>query len=669
MSEITRDAISNADIDRLDEFLAYANLPSLLMVLYHMTGESKWLSDPYLPLPPRGMSDNDSGGLSDAIQAEIREAARVAIIDWARGGGLAIPTPNAEELRRMMAVCAAESEIPDNYAAMMSAELGFAPARDVTGFDQVADQVPPGFRVVVLGAGIGGLLTAYLLKQAGIPHVVLEKNADVGGTWQTHHYPGAGVDTPSYLYSFSFFHRDWSGYFPKQAEVLEYLRDFADHFDLRPSIRFGVEVTAAHYDEELQRWHLDYVQADGRPGTVDANAVVSAVGLFGQANLPSIPGMESFRGDLFHSTQWPAGLDVRGKRVAVVGSGATAMQVVPAIADEVQSLTIFQKSAMWVAPSEQYFKRVPDAVHWLFNHIPFYRHWYRFQLSWVWNDQVHPSLIQDPEWEHPERSMNARNDRHREFFTRYITDQLSGREDLVAKAMPDYPAFGKRMLVDNGWYAALNRPHVELLDERLSEVAENAAVGDGGTRRDVDVIAMCTGYQTSRFLAPMEIRGRGGRSLREEWNDDDARAYLGITVPGYPNFFMIYGPNTNGSGGSFYSFAEAQVNYIMQVIKWLAREEAGAVEPRAERALEYNRLMDDELSRMVWAHPRVHSYYRNARGRITANRPWSVVDYWTMTRRAHLDDFDVEAVRAATCHEDSGVLADERSIVPVARKG
>lgn len=645
MSELSRERVSEEDLARLDSLLEDANLPSLLMTLYHLTGQEKWLEEPYRPRRPRGMSDNDSGGLSDAVQAEIRAAARDAITAWARGADLAVADPDADTLRRMMAVCAAETEIPDEYAQMLGVEMGFAPGVPLTDYRQEPDRLREGFQVVIVGAGIGGLFTALLLKQAGIPFVVLEKQDDVGGTWQSHHYPGCGVDTPSYLYSFSFFHRAWSGYFSKQPEVLQYVKDFVDEFELRPFIRFGVEVTSARYDEDRQLWVIESKDRDGRVQEQEANALVSAVGLFGEANIPDIEGKDDFAGELFHSTQWPADLDLAGKRVAVVGSGATAMQVVPAIADRVESLTIFQKSPMWVAPSEQYFKRVPGSVHWLIEHVPYYRDWFRFQLAWTWNDQIYPSLIEDPDWEHPERSMNARNDRHREYFTRYIVEQLEAHPDLIERAIPDYPPFGKRMLVDNGWYEALKRPNVELLDERLARITEHAAIGDEGAEREVDVIALCTGYHTSRFLAPMQVYGRDGRSLRDEWGDDDARAFLGLTVEGYPNLFLIYGPNTNGSGGSYYSFAEAQIRYILQLIDALARGEAGAVEPRAERMAEYNEQMDRELGRMVWAHPRVNSYYRNSRGRVTANRPWNVVGYWSMIHEVDFEDFVVEAVR------------------------
>ena len=644
MNELVRENITEQEIGQLQSILSDANLPSLLMVLYHFTGDEKWLNEPYRPRRARGMSDNDDGGLPENIQNEIREAAAEVITNWVRGAEIAVPAPSQDKLSQMMAVCAAETEIPENYTRMLGQEMGFVDREPITNFNETPQALRENFKVVIIGAGIGGLFTGLLLKQAGIPFVILEKQSDVGGTWQSHHYPGCGVDTPSYLYSFSFFHRNWSGYFAKQSEVLEYIKDFADAFDMREYIRFGVKVSSARYDEANQVWTVMGHDENGQPETLVANALVSAVGLFGAAKIPDIPGMSDFKGKIFHSADWPKDLDVRGKKLAVVGSGATAMQVVPALVGEVESMAIYQKSAMWVAPSDQYFKPVPSNVHWLINKIPYYRDWFRFQLSWTWNDQIYPSLSYDPDWEHTDRSMNARNDKHRQYFTNYIESQLEGHPELVKQAVPNFPPFGKRMLVDNGWYEALKQPHVNLVDERLARVTENSAIGDDGTEYEADIIALCTGYDTSKFLSTFEVYGRNGRSLRDVWGDDDARAHRGITVTGFPNLFLIYGPNTNGAGGSFYSFAETQVRYILQLIEALATGELGAVEPKAEEMKRYNQHMDAELSKMVWSHPNVKSYYRNSRGRVTSNRPWSVVQYWSMLDEVDLSEFDQEPV-------------------------
>lgn len=630
---------------RIRSALASANLPTLLMVLHQLTGQDRWLHEPYRPDRGRGLDDNDTGGFPEPVQREIREAAAEAILAWDAGRPAAISAPSGERLLRMMAWCMGENSVPDQYEPMMAAEMGFVPRPAPPTLD--SSSLADDFKVVVIGAGIGGLLASMRLGAAGIPHVVFERNDDIGGTWLTNDYPGAGVDTPSYLYSYSFFPRQWAHYFPKRDEVMAYLRDFADTYDLLPSIKFQTEVLSADFDEECQRWSV-VIRKDGATSAVTANAIISAVGIFSRPLIPEIPGKDEAEIPIFHSAEWPRGLTLTGKRVAIIGSGASAMQIVPASVGEVSSLTIFQRSPMWAAPVGHYFLPVPQEVHWLIEHVPFYHRWYRFRQAWTFNDKAHPSLFKDPSWPHPDRSLNETNDRHRQFYTRHILSELEGREDLHPKAIPTYPPFGKRMLIDNGWFAAIKQPHVELFDEACVQITSHGVRGASGVEREVDVVVLCTGFESQNFLAPMNIHGRGGRSLQEEWGCDNARAYLGLMTPGYPNLFIVYGPNTNGAGGSYLSFAESQIDYIVTLVRLLASGEAGAIEPRAEVFEDYNRRVDNEHARMVWTHPGMSTYYRNSGGRVVVNRPWSVVDYWHMTAAPDLDEYVLEPVRGAT---------------------
>jgi 4-hydroxyacetophenone monooxygenase len=472
--------------------------------------------------------------------------------------------------------------------------------------------------------------------------VVIEKNAEVGGTWLENRYPGCGVDTPSYLYSFSFYPRQWSGHFGKRKELASYVQDMARDFDLLSSIRFGTEVVSAEYDEAAQRWRVVTVDAQGNREEIVANAVITAVGQLNRPSIPDLPGMDTFRGRLFHSARWPEDLDITGKKVVVVGTGASAMQIVPAIADQVGHLTVVQRSPQWAAPNANYFSPVGDEINWLMTHVPYYHPWYRFRLAWINNDRVHPSLQLDPEW--PEqRSINATNDGHRRFFTRYLEEQLAGREDLIEKALPTYPPFGKRMLLDNGWFAALKKPTVDLVTDRVAEVTETGVRTAAGEEIEADVIVFATGFLAQRLLHPLDIRGRGGVSVRDVWGDDDATAYLGMTTPGFPNLFMMYGPNTNlGHGGSYMFIAECQVRYLVDLMHKMVEQGIGAVECREDVCAEYNRRVDDAHERMIWTHRGMDTWYRNAKGRVVTNSPWRVVDFWSMTRSADLADFVVE---------------------------
>jgi 4-hydroxyacetophenone monooxygenase len=463
--------------------------------------------------------------------------------------------------------------------------------------------------------------------------VVLERNSTVGGTWLENRYPGAGVDTPSALYSFSFAQQDWSYYFALRDELHGYLEQVADDFGVRPRIRFGCPVEGAAYDEDAQEWE---VRLEGGE-TLRANVLITAVGGFNKPKWPAIEGLERFAGPCVHTARWPDDLSLAGKRVGVIGNGASAMQLVPAVCEEAASVTVFQRSPQWAAPFDQFHAEVPEAARWLVREVPLYRTWYRLRSGWTFNDRVHPALQKDPAWEHPERSVNKINDGHREFFERYIESELGDRPDLVEKVTPGYPPFGKRILLDNGWYRALRRDNVELVVEPITSVTEHAVNG-----RELDVLVCATGFDVVRFLAPIDIRGRGGVELREVWDDEDARAYLGTTVPGFPNLFIVYGPNTQaGHGGSLIGTAEAQLHYILDLLERMLARGLGAVEVREEVYDEFNRRVDAAHERMVWTHPAMETYYRNSRGRVVVTTPFRVVDYWHMTRAADLDDYVV----------------------------
>ena len=424
--------------------------------------------------------------------------------------------------------------------------------------------------------------------------------------------------------------------------MMDYLSEMVGHFDLRRDIMFGAEVDRLRYNESAQEWTV-HARTPNGDQTFTARAVISAVGLFNKPKRPAIAGLDRFSGPVFHTAEWPDRLDLSDKRVAVIGTGASSMQVVPAIVDEVRALTIFQRSPQWVAPTDDYFAPIGKDVHWLMAHVPLYHTWYRFRLAWTFNDRVHGSLRVDPAWHDPDRSLNATNDAHRRLFTRYLLEQLEGREDLQRKALPQYPPFGKRMLLDNGWFAALKRPNVELVTDAVAELTQERVVTSGGRTYEVDVVVLATGFDAQRYIQPIEVEGRRGQRLRDEWGDDDARAYLGIVTPGYPNLFFMYGPNTNtGAGGSYIFIAECQADYILRSLATMVDKDLGAIDCRPEVQERWISDVDAAHAQMVWTHPGMSTYYRNNRGRVVTNMPWRIVDYWLMTREADLSCFNVE---------------------------
>lgn len=633
--------------------IAEANIPALLSVLAQLTGDRRWLEPPYRPVRAGGLDDNDSGGLSIEIQDEVRDAALRVILDWEDKGRPQGAAPSGETLVEMLSI-SMDEPIPSEYGPMLREDLlansaGVDVASDTESTGEGASDAGvlarSGKTAVIIGAGIAGILAAHTFDKAGMPYTILDKGHSVGGVWRDNRYPGVGVDTPSYLYSFAENPHDWENYFALGGQVHDYLRVVADRLGIANRVHFGETVNEARYDEASAQWIVRSVDESGATHEYRADILVSAVGAFVIPSVPDFPGIESFTGDVFHAANWPEGDNdpVRGKRVAVVGGGATAMQVVPAITPLVSQLTVVQRSPQWVAPFPKFAARIPESVRFLLSQQPHYRWWYRARLQWTFNDRLWESLQKDPEWPHPERSLNAVNDGHRRFFTKYLLTQLEGRDDLVEKSLPSYPPYGKRMLMDNGWFAAIRQPHVELIRGSVARFEADGIVTTDGEHRAVDTVIMATGFQVARLLGTYTVIGRDGANLRDEWNDDDPRAYLGTTVPKFPNFFVLYGPNTQaGHGGSLIQTLEAQIGYVIRLLEEAARTGVRSFEVRQEAYAAHNARVDAGHNNMVWTHPGTSSYYRNRHGRVVAPSPFRNIDYWYMLRNSSLADYVVE---------------------------
>ena len=617
-----------------------ANIPTLLMVLVQLTGELHWLEEPYLQKRQPGLGDNDTGGLEPRHQQEVREAALEAILAWRNGRPIALPEPDYDLIVRMLSVSMAES-VPTEYGQFTAAQLG-----QVKFLDHQAISSPPDFNVIVIGAGVSGLCAAINLQMLGINFQVIERNSTVGGVWWENSYPGAGVDTPNHLYSYSFAPYDWQKYFCLRDELHGYLEHVCDSFEVRDTIRFETTVERIEYQNQKQNWLVTLCLPDGSQEQTEANVVISAAGIFNPPVSPDIDGLEDWEGEQWHTARWPETADLQDKKVAIIGNGASCMQIGPEIQDEVESLTIFQKSVHWAAPFEQFRKEVPDPLRFLLREVPLYRNWYRVRLGWTFNDRIHSALHKDPDWEHPERSLNAQNDAHRAYFTNHVISELGDHaSELLDRVLPTYPPFGKRMLMDNGWYRMLRNPKVQLVDERISNVDANSLTTEDGSEYEADVLVLATGFDVLNFITTYEAQGRSGTSLMSQWEQDNAQAYLGTVVPNFPNFFTLYGPNLQpGHGGSLIFVVEMQVRYIMDVIQKMLDQNLGAVEIRQDVHDRYNEDVDQAHTQMVWTHPGMESYYRNERGRIVVNSPWRNVDFYAMTREADLSEYLTEPV-------------------------
>jgi 4-hydroxyacetophenone monooxygenase len=626
-------------VHELEEITESANIPTLLMVIYQVTGDPRWLQPPYRPTRSKGLSDHDTGGLPEEVQREIRLAAARSFYALQEGEPPAIPVPSPEQTAAMLGACVGE-QVDESYGVMFSQEF----RRRVGTVERAAPRragVPRGFRALIIGAGVSGIIAAQRLRLMGIPYLVVDQHDAPGGNWLDNRYPGAGVDTPSHLYSFSFAPNDWEKHFELRPELEDYFARTHDRIGARPHTRFGTEVVRAEYDKQRARWQVEFRGPDGTRESQSFNVIISAVGVLNRPKLPRLPGMDSFPGPSFHSSCWPSGLDVTGKRVAVIGSGASAMQIVPAIADRVAQLTVFQRTPPWVAPFEKFQQPIDPNARYLLRTYPLYRVWYFLKLYWQFGDKVLDALRKDPEWPFPERAVNAQNDAHREYFTQYIRDELGDRADLFDKVIPSYPPYGKRILLDNGWYRALCRPNVTLVDGAVDAVTPTGVVTRSGTPYDADILVWATGFEASRFVSTLDIVGRDGVTLREAWDDDDPRAYLGVTVPGFPNLFLLGGPNSFPGSGSFMYFMEVQMRYIARLINSMFESRIPAIDVRRQVFEEYNELVERTSQTTVWTHPGTNTFFRNARGRLVFVSPFRNVEYSTRAQESGLEDYEI----------------------------
>jgi 4-hydroxyacetophenone monooxygenase len=641
MTRFSADSPVIEDDAFLGDALRGASIPTLLVSLVHLTGDASILDGPIRP--QRAVLGDVSGGLSEGEEARVRDMALDALRAYRDRGCTLPPPPSPETVRRMMSFMVGE-QVPAEYIPMMLEEMALEgkDTRDLS-WEDVPPEKRHDFRVVVIGAGMSGLLAAIRLENAGIPYVVIEKNSGIGGTWLENTYPGCRVDVANHFYCYSFEpNHDWSEFFSQQAELRDYFERCATRYGVRDRIRFSTEVVAARFAEPSARWEVRIRSRDGAEETLVANAVISAVGQLNRPRIPEILGRASFTGAAFHSAEWPRGEELAGKRVAVIGTGASAFQLVPELAKRASRLFVFQRSAAWMVPNPKYHARVSEEKKWLLRHVPYYARWYRFLLFWPGSDGLMPSLVVDPEWPHPERSVNAANDAMRDAFIQYMSAQIGDDPELLAKVVPPYPPFGKRMLQDNGsWLAALKRENVTLVTEAITEITPRGVRCRSGEEHAVDAIVFATGFHANRFLWPMEIRGRGGVTLRERWGEDP-RAYLGITVPGFPNLFCLYGPGTNlAHAGSIIFHSECQVRYVMGCLAALMRSGYATMDCRQEVHDAFNQRFDAKHKTLVWSHPGMNSWYKNANGRVTTTSPWRLVDYWGWTKEPALEDYQL----------------------------
>lgn len=622
--------------------IAEGDIRVLLMVLVHMTGDQKWLEPPYKPKRDvRLIPDPDAG-----VPKEIQDEIRAAVLNlFANGQPTPVITdPGDEMMLRMMRATLGENVTPE-YAPLMREEMGFV-ARDARWRTRPAAATLARQHVLIVGAGVCAIALGVALGRLGIPYTIVEKNAEIGGTWYINRYPGCGVDTPNHSYSFSFGARNpWTRYFAQRQELLDYLLQVVREYDIRKHVRLNTELIAARWDESKRRWIATLKTVNGEE-TFESTALVSAIGQLNDPLPARFRGDDDFKGEKLHSALWSDDVKLEGKHVAVIGTGATAMQLVPAIADRVASVTVYQRTAQWARPVQGYSDPITDGAQWLLAHLPFYVQWYRFNMFWRYGDGLLPFLRKDPAWPHPDRAVNKGNDRHRQELTDFILSELRDRPDLIEKCVPSYPPYGKRILLDNNWFRTLTKPNAELVTDGIDRFAPEGIVTADGTLRPHDIVVISTGFKVTEMAARLNVTGRDGKSLKQAWRDDNPTAYLGLTVPDFPNLFVMLGPNAGPAhGGSVIFQSECQSRYISACLVEMIENDIAAIDVHPGAHDQYVREVDAEHEQLIWTHPGMTTYYRNKRGRVFSAMPWRFVDYWKMTHDPDLSHYRQTKVR------------------------
>ena len=483
---------------------------------------------------------------------------------------------------------------------------------------------PRRVKIAIIGAGHSGLCMGMKLKEARIEDfVILEKGATLGGTWRDNTYPGASCDAPSFLYSFSFAQKtDWSRRFAWQSELLAYSAECAIKYGLLPHCRFNAEVARAQFNDSSSTWTLTC--ANG--ATIEADFVVAGVGQLNRPSIPDFAGRKSFAGPQFHSAQWDHSVDLTGKRVAVVGSAASAVQFVPQIAPQVSKLTIFQRSPNWLMPRKDRLY-APRTQRLLTRFPRLAKAYHDFQWFFFGEMQLTP-LMKQVKW--VQALARRKSLAH---LRRQVKDPA-----LRAKLVPDYPIGAKRVLFNDDYYPALTRRNVELVTDGIEAIEPAGIRTKSGSTIPADVIVYATGFKSTEFLAPMAVTGRGGLDLRAEWGKG-ARAYLGVTVSGFPNFFILYGPNTNLGHNSILVMIEAQAGYVIDLMRKMEARRLKRADVKRAVMDEFNRSLQHDLAKSVWATTGA-SWYKLADGTITNNWPHSTIRYRKLLREAKLEDYE-----------------------------
>lgn len=629
-------AASDAEIEAAIE---HADPMVLRGLVYQLTGDPEIAATEVVIGTVRGFS----GGIESTPEAAvlIREKAADFLKAYRDDGAGPIGMGPRERLSESIPLTMGREMEPAAFD-LWQEELGVNPwARGLDWSREPSERLRD-FSVTVIGSGMGGLNAAVQLKRAGIPFQVIEKNENVGGTWHENRYPGARVDTPSRLYT-HVFASDYSYpySFCPWTENQKYFDWVADSYDVRNDITFQTEVKSLTWDEEASEWEIRIDGPDGEK-TLRSNAVITAVGFLNRPADPDIPGVERFEGASWHTARWPHDFDLKGKRVAVIGTGCTGYQMIPELARETGHLTVFQRTPQWCFPSPGYRAAFPPEVPWLDRNLPFHTNFTRLRVAGGFSAGFAPLAQIDPDFE-DEHAISELNRMARESCIQFLREKLGGDEELVATMTPEHPVLSARPVIVDSDYSILDviqQDDVDLVTDPIRTITEKGVETESGHVHEVDVIVFATGFRASEYLFPMTITGRDGVTLENLWAETGAQGYVGAMIPGCPNLWTLYGPNTNG-GLLVPAFQEMETFYALKCIEYLILEDKRSIDVTLEAYREYNEVIDERNGRMAWSDPRAQNYYWTKFGRSATQNPLTPLEMWTLLREPDFDDLEV----------------------------
>lgn len=613
-----------------------ANIGVLRVALYHETKDPELAAIPAIEWPIRG-----GALMAFSLPRESHQLVRDRAVAYLLEGRSPVAPPTREEAAHLMQMFTGKDQSPVAVDYGYE-ELAFddvpRDARWKAKPDQAAlDQ----FSVTIVGAGFSGIAAAIQLDRLGINWRMIERHPDLGGTWHINNYPEARVDVSTFLYQYKFEKNyPWESFYAPRDELQQYANYMVDKYNLRDRINFGTKLTAATWQEASRRWSIEVEEASGHKKQISSNAIISASGLFNTPKRPDIAGIDSFRGKMFHTTQWDRSYDYSGKRVALIGTGSTGLQLARGVAERAAHLTVFQRTASWVTPVKGYRSKISQGKRWLLDNMPGYNNWFVY-LNYYAELQMQEFQEIDPDWVAKGGRVNEKNTLFANSLKEQIRAKIGDRQDLFEKLVPDVVPMARRLVIDNDWYETVLRDNVTLETGGIEEITQRGIRKTDGQEHEYDLIVLSSGFDVSRYLLPAQYTGRDGITLDDLWSKDGARAFKGITLPGFPNFFMMYGPNGQARIGSFHSWAENFSRYIAGLLVHALESGGDAVVVTRQSYDEYNAAMDEAMKGLLWETETGNGYYVNKHGRSGVNMPWSVHEFYSMIQHADPEHYEV----------------------------